>query len=202
MSESEKHQGSPAVRRRHRAFCRHRRHRHVGHRRSDEKSRLRGARVGRYRKRERAAPARQGHCDRHRPRGEKRRRRRRGRRLDGDPPRQSRNSRGARAAYPGRSPRRHARRADAAEMDDFGRGNARQDDDDDHGRGAPRRSGARSDRHQWRRHQRLWNECAHRRGRLDGRRGGRIRRLVPAPADDGRGRHQHRPRTSRPLGRF
>ena len=40
-------------------------------------------------------------------------------------------------------------------------------------------------------------QCAARRGPLPRRRGGRERRLVPAPAADDRDRHQHRQRSSR-----
>ena len=40
------------------------------------------------------------------------------------------------------------------------RRHARQDDDDLDGRNAARRRRARSDRGQWRHHQRLWHQCA------------------------------------------
>ena len=66
------------------AFHRHRRHRHERHRRGAAQSRLQGAGFRSGRKRQCAAAARQGHRVLHRaPRG-KSRRRRSGRRLDGD----------------------------------------------------------------------------------------------------------------------
>ena len=86
---------------------------------------------------------------------------------------------------------------DAAEMLRRHRRHPRQDDDDDDGRGAARCRRSRSHRRQWRHHQRLWHECATRRGRLDGGRGRRERRHVPEAARDRRGRHQHRSRASR-----
>ena len=60
--------------------------------------------------------------------------------------------------------------------------------------GAPR-----SDRHQWRHHQRLRHQCAPRRRRLDGGGGRRIRRHLPQTAGRYRDRHQCRPRAPRPF---
>ena len=57
--------------------------------------------------------------------------------------------------------------------------------------------GLRSDRHQWRHHQRLWHQCAARRRRMDGGRGRRIRRHVPETSRRYRHRHQCRSRASR-----
>ena len=76
---------------------------------------------------------------------------------------------------------------------------ARQDHHDLDGRGAARCRRLRSDRHQWRHHQRLRHQCAARRRRLDGGRGGRIRRHLPQAAGRRRDRHQHRSRASRSL---
>ena len=74
------------------------------------------------------------------------------------------------------------------------RRHARQDHDHRHGRRPARRRRARSDRGQWRHHQRLRHQRAARPGRLDGGRGRRERRQLPAPAGDVGRRHQHRPR--------
>ena len=60
--------------------------------------------------------------------------------------------------------------------------------------------GPRPHRDQRRHHQRLRHQRAARRRRLDGGRGRRERRQLPAPAGDHRRRHQHRPRAPRPLG--
>ena len=62
--------------------------------------------------------------------------------------------------------------------------------------------GLRSDRDQWRHHQRLWHQCAARRRRLDGGGGRRIRRHLPEIAGRRRDRHQHRSRASRSLQDF
>ena len=58
---------------------------------------------------------------------------------------------------------------------------------------------ARSDRDHRRQGARLRLERAAGPGRGAGRRGRRVRRLVPPPVPDGRGHHQHRSRAPRPL---
>jgi ribonuclease VapC len=80
-----------------------------------------------------------------------------------DQARQSGTGRGAREAAAGRAPRRDAGRADAAQERRRGRRHARQDHDHVAGRGAARRRRLRSDRDQWRHHQRLRHQCAARR---------------------------------------
>ena len=74
-----------------------------------------------------------------------------------------------------------------------------QDHDHLDGRGVARCRRSRSDRDQWRHHQRLRHQCAVRRRRLDGGGGRRERRHVSEIADRCRHRHQCRPRASRSL---
>ena len=121
------------------------------------------------------------------------------RRLDRDQARQSRTGRRARKAPAGRAPRRNAGRADAPQAMRRHRRHAWQDDDDLAGGDAARRRRPRSDRDQWRHHQRLWHQCASWRRRLDGGRGRRKRRHVSQAARRRRHRHQYRSRTSRPF---
>ena len=125
-----------------------------------------------------------------------------GRLLDRDPRRQSRGRGRGRAAPAARPPRRDAGRADADAVDHRGRRNARQDDDHLDDRGDARCRRDRPDRHQRRRDQRLWLQRPARQIRLDGGRGRRERRQLPAPRRDDRGRHQHRSRASRALRRL
>ncbi len=79
------------------------------------------------------------------------------------------------------------------------RRHAWQDHDHLDGGGAARCRRLRSDRDQWRHHQRLRHQCAARRRRLDGGRGRRIRRHLSQAAGRHRHRHQCRSRASRPL---
>ena len=74
-----------------------------------------------------------------------------------------------------------------------------QDHDHVHGGGAARRRRLRPDGDQWRHHQRLRHQCAARRRRLDGGRGRRMRRHVPAASRRHRRRDQCRSRASRSL---
>ena len=180
-------------------FRRHRRHRHERHRRGADQSRLHGAGLGRVRLGEREAAARQGRQGRGRPRGGESRRGRSRRRLDRDQARQPGACGGARQAPAGGAARRDAGRADAAQALRRDRRHARQDHHDLDGRDAARCRRLRSDRHQWRHHQRLRHQCAARRRRLDGGRGGRVRRHVPQAAGRRRDRHQYRRRASRSL---
>ena len=143
--------------------------------------------------------AREGRQHRHRPRRRQSGRRQSRRRVLGGQARQSGTGRGARAAAAGGAPRRNAGRADAAEKLRRHRRHPRQDHDHLDGGGAARRRRLRSDRDQWRHHQRLRHQCAARRRRLDGGRGRRIRRHVSQAAGGYRHRHQHRSRASRPL---
>ena len=99
----------------------------------------------------------------------------------------------------GGAARRDAGRADAAEALRRDRRHARQDHDHLDGRGPARRRRLRSDRDQWRHHQRLRHQCAARRRRLDGGRGRRVRRHVPQASGRRRDRHQYRSRASRSL---
>ena len=187
---------------RHDPLRRHRRHRHVGHRRGDAESRLYACRAPTSPRAmscrgcaTRASRSHIGHqadnlgdaavvvistaIERDNPEVEAR----------------------ARTPHPGDAPRRDARRADAAEVDRRGRGHARQDDDDLDGRRGARCGRGRSDRDQRRHHQQLRLERAAGRERLDGGRGRRERRQLPAARRHDRGRHQHRSRASRSLRR-
>ena len=134
-----------------------------------------------------------------RPQGRECRRRRRGRGLDRDQARQSGTDGGARAAHSGGAPRRNAGRTDAAEKLRRDRRHPWQDHHDLDGGDAARRRRSRSDRDQWRHHQRLRHQCAAGRRRLDGGGGRRERRHVPEAAGRRRHRHQYRSRASRPL---
>ena len=136
-----------------------------------------------------------GIADRHRPRRRQSRRGAGGGRLLGDQARQSRAQGGARAPAAGGAPRRDAGRADAPQAGDRRRRHPRQDDHDLDGGGAARCRRPRSDRHQWRHHQRLRHQCAHGRRRLDGGRGRRIRRHLRQAAGRRRAGHQHRSRS-------
>ena len=89
---------------------------------------------------------------------------------------------GAREAPAGRAPRRNAGRADALQVLRRRRRHARQDDDDLARRDAARRRRSRSDGDQRRHHQRLRHQRPHGRGRVDGGRGGRVRRHLPEAA--------------------
>ena len=95
--------------------------------------------------------------------------------------------------------RRNARRADADAEDRRGRRHPRQDHHDLDDRGAARRRRDRPDGDQRRDHQPLRLQRAARQERLDGGRGRRERRQLPAARRDDRGRHQHRSRASRAL---
>ena len=97
------------------------------------------------------------------------------------------------------SPRRNAGRADAPQALRGHRRHARQDHHHIAGRHTSRRRQVRSDRDQRRHHQRLWDQRAARRRRLDGRRGRRIRRHLPEAAGRRHRRHQHRSRAPRPF---
>ena len=129
------------------------------------------------------------------------RRERRGRRRRGGVERRGRGQpRGrvrARAAHPGRQARGDARRADAFPVLDRGRRHARQDHDHEPGRERARRRRRGSDLRHRRTPEERGCERAARRRALPGRRGGRERRLVHAPAADDRGGHQRRRRSSR-----
>ena len=103
-------------------------------------------------------------------------RRGRGRHFLGDQEGQSGAGRGALARPAGGAARRDAGRDHAVQERRCNRRHARQDDDHDAGRDAARCGQLRSDRHQWRHHQRLRHQCAARRRRVDGGRGRRERR--------------------------
>ena len=113
---------------------------------------------------------------------------------DGGGRRQSGSRRGARARHPRGAARADAGRADAPEAGHRHRRHARQDDDHEpHRLGARRRRPRPDVRHRRaapvRRCQR-----APRQGRVPGRRGRRVGRVVPVPHAGARGGHQHRRR--------
>ena len=123
-------------------------------------------------------------------------------RLFGHQTRQSGIGRGARATPAGRAPRRDAGGTDAPEKLRRHCRHSRQDHDHLDGGGFARRRRLRSDRDQWRHHQRLWHQRAARRRRMDGGRGRRIRRHVSQAAGRHRDRDQYRSRASRSLQEF
>ena len=103
------------------------------------------------------------------------------------------------AAHSGGPPRRDARRADAAQDAPSRSPAPTARPPPPHGRRAARRRRDRSDGDQRRDHRELRLERAARRQRVDGGRGRRERRQLPAARRHDRGRHQHRSRAPRPL---
>ena len=123
--------------------------------------------------------------------GECRRRRRRCRQF-GDQARQSGNGRRAGTSCACRAAGGDAGRTDAAALVGCRRRHPRQNHHHVDGGGAARRRRYGPDRHQRRHHQCLRHQCPTWTGRMDGRRGGRVRRLLHQTSSDDLHRDQHR----------
>ena len=144
-------------------------------------------------------PGGAGRAHRHRPPRRPGRGRRRGGGLQRGPAGQPRAAGRQGARHPGDPAGRDAGRADAGQGRRGGGGLARQDQHHRHDRGGVRPGRVRSHGHRRRPGQGARLERAAGQGRGAGGRGGRVGRLVPPPAPDGRGDHQHRPRAPGPL---
>ena len=123
------------------------------------------------------------------------RRRRRGRVLVGGAAGQPRGRGSARAADPGDSARRDARRADAAAVRHRGRRRARQDQHDLDGRAGARAGRTRSDGGDRRPVERVWQQRAAGARGIHGGGSGRERSLVPETVAIDCGDYEHRSRT-------